>query len=52
MLTENVRTPVGLVNGALGTGRDFGWPLGADAYKDLPFVVLVEFDEYTGPPFE
>lgn len=52
MLTENVWTPVGLVNGALGTIRDFGWPQSADVYKDLPFVILIEFDEYTGPPFE
>ena len=48
MLTENRWTERGLVNGALGTIKDFHWPEGADIDKDLP-TILVAFDKYDGP---
>ncbi len=49
ILTENVWTDIGLVNGAIGTVHDFAWKQGADTKTELPFVVLVKFDQYSGP---
>ena len=50
MLTENLWTGAGLVNGSLGTVRDIAWEEGADPRTEPPFVVMVEFDRYSGPP--
>ena len=50
MLTENIWTPAGLVNGALGTVRDIAWAAGVDWRQEAPNVVAVEFDSYEGPP--
>jgi ATP-dependent DNA helicase PIF1 len=50
MLTENLWTGAGLVNGSLGTVRDLAWEEGSDPRTVPPFVVLVQFDRYSGPP--
>lgn len=49
MLTENIWTENGLVNGKLGTVCDIIWKEGSDCRKDPPFAVLVSFDDYVGP---
>jgi hypothetical protein len=49
MLTENLWTGAGLVNGSLGTIRDMAWEEGSDPRAVPPFVVLVQFDRYSGP---
>jgi len=49
MLTENTWTGAGLVNGAMGTVYDFAWEPMADPAASSPFVVLVRFDNYSGP---
>lgn len=52
MLTENVWTEKGLVNGALGTVRGLYWSGdNIDIDKHLP-TVLVQFDKYDGPLLE
>jgi ATP-dependent DNA helicase PIF1 len=51
MLTENLWTERGLVNGALGTVKGFHWQEGADLEKDIP-TILVAFDSYDGPLLE
>ena len=49
MLTENLWTGAGLVNGSLGTVRDIAWEEGSDPRTEPPFVVLVQFNKYSGP---
>lgn len=49
MLTENIWTDAGLVNGAIGTLQDIAWKTGADPKAEPPFVLLVKFDRYDGP---
>ena len=54
MLTRNLWNEVGLVNGAQGRVFrvfDIGWAESADPELDVPRVILVAFDNYTGPPF-
>jgi hypothetical protein len=51
MLTRNLWTNVGLVNGARGTVHDISWKDGADALRDPPEVIMVAFDDYDGPGF-
>ncbi|KAF5139516.1 ATP-dependent DNA helicase PIF1 [Metarhizium anisopliae] len=51
MLTSNLWQPVGLCNGARGTVYDIGWAPGADPIRDLPCVIMMEFDKYGGPVF-
>ena len=46
MLTENLQTERGLVNGALGTVIDLTWSPDANVQKALPLAVLVAFDSY------
>ena len=48
MLRHNLWTEAGLVNGALGTVHDIIYKPGTRV-GTLPAVVLVKFDEYTGP---
>ncbi len=50
MLTANLWQEVGLCNGAPGTVQQFLFHEG-QAPPNLPIAVLVEFDNYTGPPF-
>ena len=50
MLTQNVWTEAGLMNGACGTVRGFMWPEGGDPGSRVqgkwsPLCVIVEFDE-------
>lgn len=50
MLTENLWTEAGLVNGAMGVIYDIAWPADVeDPRQTLPFVVLVKMDQYSGP---
>ncbi|XP_055344659.1 uncharacterized protein LOC129592610 [Paramacrobiotus metropolitanus] len=51
MLKRNLWTAKGLVNGALGYVRDIVYEPGTSPTDSLPFVILVEFDKYTGPTF-
>src|SRR5512146_2748675 len=51
MLTRNLWANVGLVNGAQGTVYDISWKEGADVLRDPPEVVMVAFDDYSGPAF-
>jgi ATP-dependent DNA helicase PIF1 len=46
-LTNNIWTKHGLVNGANGTIRDILY----DAGSSLPYAILIEFDNYSGPKF-
>lgn len=47
MLTENIWTERGLVNGALGIVRDIVWPAGTeDPRQEPPLALLVSFDLY------
>jgi hypothetical protein len=48
MLTANMWTENGLVNGSLGTVRDIRWEEGKDPSKDLLLAIMVEFDDYKG----
>ncbi|RFU26990.1 Nucleoside-triphosphate phosphatase, partial [Scytalidium lignicola] len=53
MLTENLWTENSLVNGAIGTIQDIQWTVTTvDFRKEPPFVILVEFDKYSGPSLE
>lgn len=49
MLTENLWTTAGLVNGAAGYVWDIAWAAGVETPREtLPFVILVKMDSYTG----
>lgn len=48
MLTENLWTEKGLVNGAPGTVRALHWTNRQDFAKAVP-TVLIQFDNYAGP---
>jgi len=50
MLTTNLWTEIGLVNGSMGTVRDLEWATGQET-STLPSMVLIQFDEYRGPDF-
>jgi ATP-dependent DNA helicase PIF1 len=49
MLTRNLWTSKGLVNGAQGVVKKIWFDHGSNAHSHLPAVVFVQFDGYTGP---
>lgn len=51
MLTENIWTEMGLVNGSLGTLVDIVWKPDSNWQTQPPFALLVQFDGYEGPCF-
>ena len=50
MVTSNLWTEMGLVNGSMGTVHDLSWNVGQDP-SSMPSVILVRIDEYKGPDF-
>jgi hypothetical protein len=51
MLSSNLWTEIGLVNGSMGTVVDLTWELGQDPNTSLPFAILIAFDNYSGPVY-
>lgn len=49
MLTSNLLTPFGLVNGTIGIIHDIYWDDGADPFQTLPRVIIFKPDRYSGP---
>lgn len=49
MCSQNLCTQWGLVNGAIGTVEDIVWKEGADCKADRPHLIMVHFNNYTGP---
>ena len=51
MLTSNLWTEIGLVNGSMGSICDLSWDSGQDPSFMMPSIMLIKFDEYNGPDF-
>ena len=51
ILTINLWTEVGLVNGFIGSVYDIAWDTGQDPASLMPSLLLIKFDKYTGPEF-
>ena len=50
MLTANLWTERGLVNGSMGNVHDIAWDVGQTS-DQLPSLILIRFDSYQGPGF-
>ena len=51
MLTTNLWTENGLVNGSIGTIQDILWDTGLDPSVSMLSLLLIYFPEYSGPDF-
>jgi hypothetical protein len=51
MLTTNLWTEIGLVNGLMGSVCDVTWDHRQDPSTTLPLMILIRFDEYSGLDF-
>ena len=51
MLTSNLWTEIGLVNGSMGSICDISWDSRQDPSSMMPSIILIKFDECNGPDF-